>query len=67
MWNVIMRALPYTLVWIMYLADLHWMQITDATGNYDNDRTSQKKIYFKQGLMRNAKNVSYANDIQKQW
>lgn len=35
-----MHALPYT------LADLHWMQITEATGNYNDDSTSQKKNLF---------------------
>lgn len=50
----------YTLVGIKYLADLHRMQITDATGNYDNGRTSQKKIYFK--YVCNVKNTFYTSD-----
>lgn len=42
------------------------MKITDVTGNCDNDRTSQKKINSKWGLMRNSKNMSSTNDIQQQ-
>lgn len=45
--NVLLHASTSNLEWIMYLADLQWM--TKATGNYDNDRTSQKKIHLKWG------------------
>lgn len=62
MWTVIMQTPLYTLVWIMYLSDLHWLQITDASANYGNDRTSQKKIHLKWRLMRDAK-----KHVLRQW